>query len=52
MIGRVRLRFEVSIENAATGQAVCRGYTIHAITDPSGKPIRPPQWLKEIFRSE
>jgi acyl-CoA thioester hydrolase len=50
MIGRVRLRFDVAIENATTGQAVCHGYTIHAITDPTGKPIRPPEWLKEIFK--
>jgi hypothetical protein len=39
----------VAIENATTGQPVCHGYTIHAITDPAGKPIRPPQWLKIIF---
>jgi len=52
MIGRVRLRFDVSIENVTTGQSVCRGYTIHAITDAAGKPIRPPQWLKEIFASD
>jgi acyl-CoA thioester hydrolase len=48
-VGRVRLRFDVAIENAATGQPVCRGYTVHAITDAAGKPIRPPGWLKRIF---
>ena len=52
MIGRVRLRFDVQIENAATGQPVCRGHTIHAITDLTGKPIRPPEWLKQIFKQE
>jgi acyl-CoA thioester hydrolase len=51
MIGRVRLRFDVAIENVTTGQPVCHGYTIHAITDATGKPIRPPEWLKEIFKT-
>jgi acyl-CoA thioester hydrolase len=51
-VSRVRVRFDVRIENAATGRPICRGYTIHAVTDPAGKPIRPPEWLKEIFRSE
>jgi acyl-CoA thioester hydrolase len=49
MVGRVRLRFDVIIEQAETGQPVCQGYTIHAITDPVGKPTRPPQWLLKIF---
>ncbi len=52
MVGRLRLRFDIDIKNAATGQPVCRGYTIHAITDLTGKPIRPPAWLKEIFKKE
>ena len=49
MGGRARLRFDVQLENAQTGAAVCRGYTIHAITDPSGKPIRPPRWLLDLM---
>ena len=52
MVGRVRLRFDIHIENAATAQPVCQGYTIHAITDATGKPIRPPEWLKQIFKQE
>ena len=43
------MRFDVRIENAATGQPVCRGYTIHAMTDLTGRPIRPPKWLIEVF---
>ena len=48
--GRARLRFEVEIVHA-DGEAapVANGYTIHAITDRSGKPIRPPQWLLKAF---
>jgi acyl-CoA thioester hydrolase len=52
MVGRIRLRFDIDIKNAATGQPVCRGYTIHAITDLKGKPIRPPAWVKKIFSKE
>lgn len=48
MAGRARLRFDVAIEHSETGQPVCRGHTIHAITDLSGRPIRPPQWLLEM----
>ncbi len=45
--GRARLRCSVQIVQAAGGKAVARGYTIHALTDSAGKPIRPPAWLLE-----
>ncbi|MGO8753420.1 MAG: acyl-CoA thioesterase [Thermoguttaceae bacterium] len=45
LAGRARLRFEMAIEHAQTGQPVCAGYTIHAVTNLSGKPMRPPAWL-------
>ena len=51
MAGRARLRFDERIEEAETGRPVCRGYTIHAVTDMSGKPIRPPAWLLETIDS-
>lgn len=47
--GRARLRFDVRIRHAENGLPVARGYTIHAFTDPSGKPIRPPAWLVEAL---
>jgi hypothetical protein len=25
--------------------AVAEGYTLHAVVDPAGKPIRPPPWF-------
>ena len=52
MAGRVQMRFDVQVENADTGEPVCRGHTIHAITDVSGKPIRPPRWLSELIDSD
>jgi acyl-CoA thioester hydrolase len=49
MAGRARIRFDVVIEQADTGRSVCRGYTIHAITDGTGKPMRPPRWVVELL---
>ncbi|MBN1911207.1 MAG: acyl-CoA thioesterase [Pirellulales bacterium] len=48
MSGRARLRFDNRIEQAASGQPVCEGWTEHAITDTTGRPIRPPAWLVEL----
>ncbi len=47
--GKARIRVDVEVEHAESGQPVCRGYTVHAITDLDGKPIRPPEWLKELL---
>jgi acyl-CoA thioester hydrolase len=49
LVGRARLRFDIEIQQAETGQAVCRGHTIHAITDRTGRPIRPPQWVANLI---
>jgi acyl-CoA thioester hydrolase len=47
--GRAKLRFEVQITQNATGKPVVRGYTVHAFTDVSGKPIRPPPWFVDLL---
>ena len=54
MSGRARVRFDLRIDRADGGGAVASGavasgYTVHAITDTAGKPIRPPQWLVEAL---
>jgi acyl-CoA thioester hydrolase len=49
MKGHGRVRFDMNIENAETGKPVCRGYTIQAITDKTGKPIRPPEWVLKLL---
>lgn len=49
MTGRARVRFDVDIEQADSGRPVCRGYTIHAIADVVGRPIRPPQWVVDLL---
>jgi acyl-CoA thioester hydrolase len=48
MAGRARVRFDVRIARAGGGD-VAEGYTVHALTDPSGRPIRPPGWFLEAL---
>jgi acyl-CoA thioester hydrolase len=45
MEGRARLRWSVTLVHAGTDRPVVRGYTIHAFTDATGKPVRPPPWF-------
>ena len=47
MSGKARIRFDIAIDNTTTAQPLCRGYTIHAIVSPDGKPIRPPTWFTD-----
>jgi acyl-CoA thioester hydrolase len=47
--GRARLRFEINIVRTEGAAPVASGYTVHAITGPSGKPIRPPEWLVQAL---
>jgi acyl-CoA thioester hydrolase len=49
--GRARLRFDVQVTHATSGKPVVRGWTVHAFTDRQGKPIRPPEWFAEMFKS-
>ena len=52
MAGKARVRFDISIVHAAGGAEVVKGYTIHAVTDASGKPLRAPEWFVEPFERE
>ncbi|RKX34179.1 MAG: acyl-CoA thioesterase [Verrucomicrobia bacterium] len=47
--GRARLRFESRIVLAESGRPVAEGHTIHALVDPTGKPIRIPEWIAEAL---
>jgi len=49
--GRARLRFEMQINQNATGKPVVQGYTVHAFADANGKPIRPPAWFVELLHA-
>ncbi len=44
---RARLRFESVVKRTEDGQRVAEGHTVHALTNPAGKPIRIPKWIEE-----
>ncbi|MFH0983879.1 MAG: thioesterase family protein [Planctomycetota bacterium] len=48
--GKARVRFDVRIVHAEGDAEIAHGHTVHAVTDASGKPIRPPPWLIEALR--
>ena len=58
MTGKARVRFDVEICHAnadeqlndASRKCVASGYTVHAIVDASGKPIRTPQWFTDVVK--
>jgi acyl-CoA thioester hydrolase len=45
MTGKASVRFEIFISHADGGFRVASGYTVHAVTDAAGKPIRAPEWF-------
>jgi acyl-CoA thioester hydrolase len=52
MQGRMRVRFDIDITRADTGKAIARGWTVHGIVDPAGKPLRPPAWFLQAIEGE
>ena len=52
MSGKARVRFDVEIAHADGGPSVVKGYTVHAVSDAAGKPIRPPAWLADLLRGD
>ena len=49
MPSRARVRCDVKIIHADGGAGVAEGFTIHAVIDARGKPVRPPDWLVAAF---
>jgi acyl-CoA thioester hydrolase len=49
MQGRARLRFDYETAHVKDGAPVARGHTVHAFTDATGKPIRPPAWFTALL---
>ncbi len=47
--GRARIRFESKVVLAEDQRPVAEGHTIHALTDPTGKPIRIPDWIEKLL---
>ena len=51
MDGRAKVRFDIAVAQA-DGRPVASGWTVHAITDSGGKPIRPPAWFTDAINKE
>lgn len=50
--GRAKVKFEAKVSQAESGAPVAEGWTIHALTDPDGKPLRFPVWVDEFLKKE
>jgi len=48
-VSRTQLRVDVEIEQAKSGDPVCRGWTTHVVTNSEGRPIRPPDWFTALL---
>jgi acyl-CoA thioester hydrolase len=45
----VRMRFDYEVIRASDDAPVASGHTVHAALDPSGRPCRLPQRVREMF---
>ena len=52
MVGKARVRFDVAIANLTTGASIAKGWTVHAIVDLDGRPIRPPTWFTDAISGQ
>lgn len=52
IFGRARLKFSNRIERVSDGKLVCDGYTIHAVVDAQGRPMRVPSWAVSLLQGE
>lgn len=49
LLSPVRLAFDYVASRAADGATVATGYTVHVAVDASGRPVRLPARVKELF---
>jgi acyl-CoA thioester hydrolase len=49
LVSPVRLAFDYAASRLADGATVATGYTVHVAVDPSGRPVRLPPRVKELF---
>ncbi|HEY3321824.1 MAG TPA: thioesterase family protein [Planctomycetota bacterium] len=52
LVGKARMRFDVTVVHAADEQRVVHGHTVHAIIGANGRPVRPPEWLSAKLPAE
>jgi acyl-CoA thioester hydrolase len=49
MVSPIRLAFDYTIVRPADDALIASGYTVHASVDRTGRPVRLPQKVKELF---
>jgi acyl-CoA thioester hydrolase len=49
MLSAVRMKFRYTIVRAADGTVAAQGHTVHAAVDPTGRPRRLPERIKQVF---
>jgi acyl-CoA thioester hydrolase len=49
LVSPVRLAFDYHVRRAADAAVVATGYTVHASVDATGRPVRLPSRVKELF---
>ena len=49
MLSAVRMQFKYTIVRAADGRVAAQGHTVHASVDPSGRPRRLPERIRQVF---
>ena len=49
MVSGVRMRFSYTVVRRADQVVSAAGYTIHAAVDPSGRPCRLPDRIRQVF---
>jgi acyl-CoA thioester hydrolase len=49
---RARLRFDTRVCLADSDVTVAEGWTIHALTNPEGKPMRIPDWVDDLINGD
>jgi acyl-CoA thioester hydrolase len=49
LVSAVRLAFDYTLVRASDAAVVASGYTVHASVDASGRPVRLPARVKELF---
>lgn len=47
--GRASMTFEYEIYNEEKDTVLATGFTEHACTNPTGRPVKVPDWLKTLF---
>lgn len=49
---KVKIKFEYTVCLADSDEILLTGYTVHACTNPEGKPIKMPKYIRKILQDK